>query len=67
MNKDKNKLPIYAEERIDDLIEQLTHTVQDNQRPANEVILVEEEAMSKLKICKYSLASLRSEGLIGLS
>jgi len=65
--KEQNKIPIWAEDRLDDLIERLSSIINENQRPASEVILDENDALSTLKICKRSLAALRAEGLISYS
>ena len=59
-----NKVPLYAEDRLDELLEKISSILQENQRPASEVILDEPAVLNLLKVCKRSLASFRAEGLL---
>ena len=67
MSDSKSMLPKYAEDRMDELIEKLALIANENHRPANEVILDDEDVMKILKICKRSLATLRDDGLLKFS
>lgn len=62
----KKTLP-WIDDRIDDLLGKLETLVRENQRPASEVILDDDDALKILKICKRSLATLRSDGLLSYS
>jgi hypothetical protein len=61
---DLHKKIHWAEDRLDELLEDIKDAIVKNQRPANEVILDDKGVMQMLNICKRSLASLRSSGTI---
>ena len=60
----KIAVPAYVEDRFEELVERLSEIIKSNQRPANEVILTEKEALSSLKISKRTLANWKAEGII---
>ena len=59
-----NRKPQWAEDRLDELLENIANIIANNQRPASEVILDDRGVMQMLNICKRSLASLRANGTI---
>ena len=67
MKNDKDNNPenvIWAEDRLDELIQKVEELVTTNQRPASEVILDDSDVMQMLKMCKRSLAALRAKNVI---
>lgn len=54
----------WAEDRLDDLIQKIETIVSGNKRPAEEVILSENEVLKMLQISKRTLATLRADGII---
>lgn len=67
MMSNLNKAPIWVEERLEELLSQIQETISLNQRPPDQVILVDAEVIRILKISKRTLASLREKGTLSFS
>lgn len=59
-----NRALVWAEDRLDDLIQQLSELIAKNQRPAHEVVMDGKGVMAMLNNSKRNLATLREENIL---
>lgn len=63
----ESNLSRQAKVELQELLENVSNKIVENQRPANETLLDDDDVMDRLKICKRKLASLRADGTIPYS